>query len=843
MRRLLLAPAVLAAWTASVAPAAAQSDSARVTAGERYRAGWLKRVFLGSSYRSLWTAPVRVPVLDLDRFAGGLTPTETGGGNQTLSLRFDGADGREYAFRSVDKDPGRGDEGNGGPAEWLLQDQVSSQNPAAALVVGRLMDVTGAPHVDPQLFVMPDDPRLGEFRAQFAGMLGQLEERAGDGFAGAPELEDTEDFLEALQEDPRGRLAEEELLAVRLMDIYLGDWDRHGDQYEWARFDQPDGGVLWRPVPRDRDYAFVDYDGLLLDAARVFLEKAVRFRPEYGGFVYGLIEQGQYLDRRLLGELDRAVWERAAAALRARLTDGVIDDAVGRMPAEYRAVDGARLAEALRGRRERLPGAAAEFYRMMAAEPEAHGTDGADLAVVERLGAGEMEVRIYAGEAETGEPFYRRRFVREETREVRILLHGGDDRAEVRGEGGMLVRIVGAAGDDRMEDRGRGARTVFYDDEGRNAFLPGAGTLVDTRAFDAPRYDVDADDPAEAVDPPRDWGTEESALSPFATVRPFADLVVGVGPTATRYGFRRYPWATRWHARALWAPLYGRFGAEARYTRRWTGSASHGYLFARASQLQASYFTGYGNDTESPEGDRRYIVWENELSLEPGVVLVREDGWTVELAGILRYTDPEVKADPELPAYTRQPYGAFGSWAGAGARAGVRWDRRDDEAFPRRGWTLAARAEAFPYSAPGFLDEGEEARAFARAGATGTAYLPLGGPVLALRAGGEKAFGDFPLQYAAFLGGSPTLRGYAFDRFAGDASAFGSAEVRAPLFGPVGALALADAGRVWYEEESEGGWHTALGGGAFVTAGGYTASLLYAHGERGIVYLRLGLPF
>jgi hypothetical protein len=48
---------------------------------------------------------VRVPVLDLGSQAGGLTPIGVGGGRQTPSLRLRAADGREYAFRLVDKEP------------------------------------------------------------------------------------------------------------------------------------------------------------------------------------------------------------------------------------------------------------------------------------------------------------------------------------------------------------------------------------------------------------------------------------------------------------------------------------------------------------------------------------------------------------------------------------------------------------------------------------------------------------------------------------------------------------------------------------------------------------------
>ncbi|HEU0297910.1 MAG TPA: BamA/TamA family outer membrane protein [Longimicrobium sp.] len=834
MRRTALLLALLLAPAAAPAAAQPPADSARVVAGPEYRAGALKRALLGRSYRPLWTAAVSVPVLDLGTFAGGLTPTETGGGNQTLSLRFRGADGREYAFRSVNKDPGRESGGVPGPGKALLRDQVSSQNPAGALVAGRLMDAAGVLHVDPLLFVMPDDPRLGEFRRQFAGMLGQLEERPGDGFAGAAAVEDTDEMLAALRAGPGDRAVAEEYLTARLMDVLLGDWDRHADQLVWARYDR--GGVRWwRPVPRDRDYVFVDYDGVLLDLARSFLPRAARYRPDYGD-LYGLLHQARFLDRWLLGGLDRATWDSAAAALRARLTDALIDDAVGRMPAEYRALEGAHLAAVLRARRDRLPAMAAAYYATMAREPEAHGTDAADFAVVERTGDS-VEVRLHVGGTEAGEPWFRRRFVAGETREVRVYLHGGDDRAEVRGAGGMLVRVIGGEGGDRLEDRGGGARTAFYDHQGDDVLVRAAGTIVDTRPFErADSVPVGTG----VINPSRDWGASGGALTPFASIRPFADLVVGVGPSHTRYGFRREPYATRWYVRALWAPLYTRFGAEARYTRRWTGnSGSYGYLFGRASELEGVYFTGYGSATGDSEGLRHYILFERQALLEPGVVIDRGGGMTLSLAGVIRYTDPEV--EPGTPAASSTALGT-GAYATAGARAGAAWVRVDSVAFPRRGWTLAAEGSAFPFLAESAGD-GDRDGAFWRAGARGTAYLPLGRPVLALRAGGEKVWGDFPIQYAALLGGSPTLRGYSYQRFAGDASAFAGAELRVPVTGSIGALALADAGRVWYRGQSAGGWHTAVGAGAFVAAGGRALSAFFAYGERGILYLRLGLPF
>src|SRR5687768_17587606 len=66
-------------------------ESVTVVSGRDYDANWLHARILGENYRTVWTTPIRVPVLDLCTFAGGLTVTpraDTAGGKQTLSIRF-----------------------------------------------------------------------------------------------------------------------------------------------------------------------------------------------------------------------------------------------------------------------------------------------------------------------------------------------------------------------------------------------------------------------------------------------------------------------------------------------------------------------------------------------------------------------------------------------------------------------------------------------------------------------------------------------------------------------------------------------------------------------------------
>src|SRR5437899_1451740 len=100
-----------------------------VAAGAHYRAGGVHRFFLGDDYRDLWTMPIRVEVLDLRAYAGGLKPAFRVGGQETKGLAMKGADGRDYTFRGIDKDPSGvlPADLQGTIAERIVQDQISSE--------------------------------------------------------------------------------------------------------------------------------------------------------------------------------------------------------------------------------------------------------------------------------------------------------------------------------------------------------------------------------------------------------------------------------------------------------------------------------------------------------------------------------------------------------------------------------------------------------------------------------------------------------------------------------------------------------------------------------------------
>src|SRR5437016_779841 len=241
--------------------------------------------------------------------------------------------------------------------------------------------------VEPRLMVMPDDPRLDSFPA-FKEMLGLLEERPTVdpdeevGFAGAERIASTQKVWDHLTADSRHRADSRALLAARLVDVLVGDWDRHPEQWRWARFDEA-GVHVWRPIPRDRDQAFSRLDGLLPWIARYYHPDIVSFGDRYPDLV-GLTWNGRALDRRVLNDLEKPVWDSVAAALQAGLSDTVIDRAVHRLPPEYYARDGNRLAQALKRRRDGLRQMANRYYALLAGAVDVQATDEADVADVQR---------------------------------------------------------------------------------------------------------------------------------------------------------------------------------------------------------------------------------------------------------------------------------------------------------------------------------------------------------------------------------------------------------------------------------------------------------------------------
>ena len=808
------------ASTEAAASLQAQPEFVTVTAGERYAAGDLTRALLGAHYRDLWTSPIQVPVLDLESYAGGLTVKELGGGQQTTSLHLDSGDGREFTFRSLDKDPTPAlpKPFRGTVVNRLVQDAISSMNPAGALVAADLLEAAGVLHAEPRLAVMPDDERLGEHRKEFAGMLGIIELRPGDGFAGAGEVVDSKDLLERLRESPDHRVDATAFLTARLMDHLMGDWDRHEDQWRWAAYPSQ-AGKVWRPIPRDRDQAFVRFDGFVAKLARTAHPKLVTFGPKYPGNLVGLTWNGRELERILLAPLGAADFDSVAAALQTALTDSVIVGAVDRMPATYRKLWGEWMVDALRQRREALPEHARRYYRFLASEVDVWATDAPEVAEVLREAGGGMVVRLRAEEADA--PYFERRFDARESGEVRLFLRGGEDRVRLEGNGikdGPSLLVVREPDSDSLVGSEDFGSLAIHDhiEEPREQ-------EDDQKEVEKEKKQANQDEEPEP-ETPRDWGGGLS-IGPRAGYDADLGLLVGAQAARTDYAFRRAPYGSRVGLALVYATGADGLRADLTADVRRLDPRTRFDLLARASEIELVRFNGFGNET----ADRG----------EAGEV----DEWQFTLAPAVEFFATErlrLRGGPML-RYTTDGMGRLG-FAGAmtvGAEA-------PDSAV--RYGSVTAGAGLFPVTWSGGGTFGE-----LHADATGLLPLPIpGSPILALRVGAKRVWGSFPVDEAAFLGGQGTLRGFDYQRFAGDAMVNASVEVRVPVARilprvvptQIGVFGLGDVGRVWAEGTESRRVHAAAGAGIWLSffEPRNRVSLAWASGREGDRwYLRWGL--
>ena len=856
-----------------------------VVPGERFRASGFKRWFYGSNNRDLWTTPIEVAVLDLNSVGGGLTPLRTGGFGQSISLHFTGEDGRRYTVRSLDKDPTKRiwDELKDTIVDDVLQDLISALLPTGALVADPLMEATGILHSRHTLVVIPDDPRLGEYREEFAGLIGTLQEHPSEGpddtpgFAGSRRISGTERLWEHLEESPCNRVDARAYLKAKLMDLFIGDKDRHYGQWRWAQF--PDGDCYtWLTIPEDRDQAFIGFKGFAMAMARKRLPRQITFGDKYPSLV-GLSTTGWEMDREFLSELNKTAWDSVVTAFRKDLPDSVIEDAVRKLPPPYYKMIGETLTQALKSRRDALPEFVNRYYELITRQVEIQATDKDEYAQCEHLPNGDLAVRIGLIEGTGGEkktPYFQRTFHPQETREIRIYLRGGDDRAEISGtKGQIVVRIDGGGGDDTLTNASQSgaSKTRFYDYRGKNQFAKGKGAKIDERPYKRPparllraRYALD-------------WGGQ-AITAPIIRINPDLDIFLGATYHRQHFGYRKNPFSSQHFFKIGLAKDSDLKGIKpfASYTGNFRELLRDfdARIYLKYSGFQTIRFNGFGNKTEIPRPSSFYKVEQRHFVFAPALEFRAGDHkedmphvgmgslrskLTIDFGPIIKYSNTPLSSNREkYIGSLDQPLYGTDSFGQVGALGEVVYDTRNSLGYPTQGVRVRVAGDIYPgvwdvESTFGSIDG--EASTYL------TAPIPTT-PTLALRAGGKKVWGTFPFHESAFLGGSGfvgggissgNLRGFRKNRFAGETALYGNSELRLVLTkikllvsGEFGLFGTADAGRVIYDGDPSNAdkWHTSIGGGFWLSflkrQQTFSAAVVKGDDLTG-VYLRAGFMF
>jgi hypothetical protein len=807
-------------------PQQKEPDKVIVIAGSQYDAGWLHRLFAGDHWRDLWITPFKAPVLNLKSFAGGLTPDKTGGGMQTKSLHFIGKDGRRYKFRSIDKDPSRSlpPELRESLVADAMQDQVPVQNPVSPIIVAPLMNAVGILNAEPFLFVMPDSEILNEFRNDFAGMLGTIEENPDDyddtelNFAGSDKIVNTFKLFERLEKDNDEQVDALEFLKTRLFDIFIGDRDRHSGQWKWAGFKEGKKR-RWVPIPKDRDFAFPLYDGIIPRLMTLAVTSMVNFNYDMPS-ILDMTWEGRHLDRRFLGRIEKAKWDSIGNFMKETLTEKFIEESVLRMPPELFELRGQEIIGKLKSRRDQLLDASEEYYKLIMRYVDLYGSNQKEFAEVTRLDNNFTSVKMYKRESksedERGELLFEKVYDHSYTEELRIHLQGGDDKALIKGNvnRGLLVIVDGGDGADELIDssvvKGKVlgflpfntavTKTKLYDYGNKTFFSPGSSTYINTRpwkTFSTPeeKYEPDIEDRYH------DFGL----LFPFS-INSDDGLVYGLGGQWNYYDFRVEPYSYSFSisgAHSMKSQAY-EFIVIGDFNKFIEGANFN--IESIAMRHDKSRFFGIGNETSFDKNlleDEYYHVGQRKLASKGLFTfpILNNTNFSIGLSFEnieIRKTANSLVDDTELNGKGSNSFLSFLSE--------IKFDSRDNIYAAYNGLYLKLAAEQYPILFNNYSDP------FGSVSFEGRTYLSgntLTHHTLAVKTIGKYMWGKYPFYKSAYIGGTNLLRGFSLHRFRGDASIAIQSELRfligtVTLFipGQFGFNLFADAGRVFMKDVS-----------------------------------------
>lgn len=803
------------------------SDSTKTKAiNTNYSANLFVKALLGPGNRALWTTPVEFNYLDVGTQFGGLSPVKRGGGMQTINIRMADSTGNEYALRSIDKDASLSvpELYAQTAAVDVLQDQISALHPYGSIVVPKLAEAADIFRTYPEIFYVPDDPRMGIYRDVVAGQIMMLEERPKGDESNNPNFgssEDVEHYNKVYQNITKDNDDEiDQRLYARnvLFSMWIGDWDRGRQQYKWAEYKKPGGGNLYKPIPGDRDFAFFSFDGPVPDFVRLFDSRFQHFGENYGN-VKGLTRNGLEQDRRFMNELRRSDWKEIVDSLKQSLTDSVIEEAVGQLPPPIYDKNGAEMIRLLKIRRDKLPETADELYVWNSKVVDVVGSNDRERFEVVRYTADSTQVRMYKIDEKSNtveKMLFQRTFTHDVTKELRLYGLGGDDEFYVSGKvaSSPRVRIIGGTGRDMMIDyshvKGLSKKTIFYDTESTYAE---AGKETSTHL---------TNDPAINDYNSRDYQHNANLLLTFFGSNPDDGFFIGGGMRFIRHGFRAFPYK-RIHR------VKGNIAAKTLgYNLAYEGHLKDAFgpfdAFVDVNWLSPTNvlnFYGFGNDTDFVNDADQFQANLNQLNLGVSAYKLSSTGSFFKIGPSLefiRVSDLPERFGGRFESNTTGLSDVDDLQSFAGIDLTSMFHNLLNPVNPKQGFRW--------FNAADFNNSLKNDRTrYLRLSTDLSIYFsPIINPQLtfALRLGAAHNFGDFPFYHANTLGGTTNLRGFRGNRFTGRSSAYMNNEVRLRLsdfstyllVGEMGILAFHDIGRVWDVDRDDSiTWHSGYGGG------------------------------
>jgi hypothetical protein len=795
-------------------------DSVVVSASQRYEtSSGFRKWFMGNNYRKEWNTPIKMREFNIKKEKGGLKIEGIGGGNQSRSLQMTDKNGTTWVIRSIEKDLTKGVPFNfrNSLAQFVAQDVLSASHPHAPVVLpdlGKAVDVLTSEY---EFLYVPNDPALGRYRKLFANTVVMLENRNPG--AGLEDVKTTTKVINKIHEDNDHRVDQEKVLNARLFDIFIGDFDRHGRQWRFGVADTGKG-KLYFPIPRDRDQAFFNSDGVLL------WKLSKKLIPALQGFkstirdVNGFNSQAKEFDRFFLNNLDENTWRRISENFTQKMTDEVIDSSLKRFPEPIYETNAKIIGDKLKSRRDHLVNDAITYYKFISKVVTVTGSGKSEFFHVRNHPEG-LQVTTYKKKDgnDSASIMFTRIFKEDVTKEIRLFGLNGDDKFEIDPDvaSKIKIRIIGGKGNDTFDLKGN-IKNIVYD---LNTEKNHAINLRRTnREFSS--------DPA--INQYR--GSEfQYTRKRFPQIdigfNPEDGLLLGAGFALRTFGFRKEPYATDQRLTSLFAPTRGAY--RLKYVGTFNKVLFKNDLLIRAELVNPSIsnFFGLGNETvfDKSKGIEfhrvRYRFFEVDL-------LVRKRFSEIVSLSIgpsyyqywNKYKDnsKRILANPDVIGTDSASVYGVKEYLGAKARFDI--DFVNNEIFPTRGITWFTEFT----SMYGFRKNSHN---LSKLTSDVTIYAALRDPGrlgAIFRLGGGHIFShEYEYFQALNIGAHNFLRGYRKNRFSGSSTAYASSELRLKLFksksyvlpGDVGMMGFYEVGRVWHKGEISNKWHPAYGGGFY----------------------------
>lgn len=806
------------------------------------------RWLFGENYRQEWAVPVKLPLIKISEFNGGLTPLKQGGGMQSKSLRLADRSGKEWVIRSVEKSPDMllPPELRETFARDWLDDALSAQHPFSALAVPPLAEAAHVPHATPVIGVIAPDPALGGFEKEFANTVCLVEEREPAG-----ESDNTIKMLGKLQKDNDNTYDSEMFLRARLLDLLTGDWDRHEDQWRWAK-EKKDGNDYYLPVPRDRDQVFRVSEGIFPNLAR--RRWIAPTLQGFGGKIddvgYSLFKT-RFVNALPASQFSYEKWMDITNSFILSMTDSVLKAGLQRLPLSASRLRYNRLLSELKQRRSNIPAAMDRYYRFINKIADIRTSDKREFAQISDGPGGSLKITIrkISKEGELKDTLMSKEYPPAFTKEVRLYLSDGDDSVTVNaGSSRTKLRIIGGRGEKRYHIVSAGKVKIYGDTDGVRI----SGNKKGVTAH------LSADTLNTAFVPVNLYNVTMPLLT--AGINADDGFLLGAGFKHTQQeGFRKVPFANT--QEFMVTHSFSTAAFRIKYRGEWTRIAGPANLVVAVSVNapdNTMNFFGRGNETPFiKEGDfKRYyrarfntfeanpaLRWQNgrgrSFSIGPSFSYYRFDasdnaGRFITHSNLLHsYDSVTVEKDK----------------VHAGLAFSFENDRRDNKLLPSRGSNISLRAL-------GYKGINHYSRSFIRIVPEISVYKSPGKAtclVIADRLGGGITIGKTAFYQSLFLGGQDNLLGYHQYRFAGQHMLYNNLEIRVKISdfasyilpGQFGALAFYDTGRVWEKGEDSQKWHNGTGGGLYFSPAQMTLIRAVAgYSEEGwYPYLALNFRF